>query len=199
MAAAVEAQVVPQPRRAVGVAAELVARQELAVLVAFVRLDHRAADIDQADARASASADRGSGACRRCAAARSPAASICAASARARNAAGHGWSHYDAAADGRGDRAVGRIADLVIDDESTLADLDRRRPDLDRYRRRGTRAGSGYGLRSPGRLRPAARCARGPRPRLMPAGEPTPRGRTRCRTGRSNGRFHRTARCSRRW
>src|SRR4029079_789693 len=38
---------------------------------------------------------------------------------------------YQAPHDGRGQRAVGGIADLVIDAERALADLDRGRADLD--------------------------------------------------------------------
>ena len=186
-------------RRAVGVAAELVVRQELAALVAFGGRDHRAADIDQARARGIARApDRAGRACRRCAACalagqRHP----CRLGARAEGIGPRPVAD-DAPAHRRGDRAVGRIADLVIGERDRAR---RPRPaprGPRRDRRRGTRAGSGYGPQATPRVSARGALRARPEAQAGAAGEPTPRGRTRCRTGRSNGRFHRTARCSRR-
>ena len=139
-------------RRGVGVAAELVARQQLAVLVALVRLDHGAADFDEADRARSRRGEIG-------AAARGPTLRGRRSSAgrllplrpaRAERRGPRPVAHH-ASANGRGEGVVGGVAHLVIDDE-----CDARRPRQERSaprpdRRRGTRAGSGYGLRSPGR------------------------------------------------
>lgn len=123
---AVEAEMVPQDRRAVGVAAELVARQELTTLVAFVGRDLRAADFDQADRRSLGKMHVGQGELADAAPAAPLRAMRCkAASARARKSAGQARSQGDAAADGGGDLVLRGIANLVIGDEIALADFDR--------------------------------------------------------------------------
>ena len=128
---AIEAEMIPQKRRAVGVAAEQVMRQERAVLVAFGGRDHRAADIDQSRPRGIAERQVGQSEL-------ADTARLCVVGQRHAGRVGapaEGIGPRLVADDPpphrRGDRAVGRVADLVIGEQVARADLDRRRQNLD--------------------------------------------------------------------